>query len=263
MTQKPNIDKEELIMYAPDLGGVVAVVTGASRGFGQATAAALANAGATVVGVARSGDLLTNMHEQLGDRFVPVVADATEPDLPARLLVKYRPRILVLNAGAAPHPASIQDQTWETFSRNWNTDVAHVFGFVRQAILAPLDPGSTVVTLSSGAAMRGSPLSGGYAGAKATIKFITAYAAVESQRNNLGLRFTALLPQITPATQLGAAGVEAYAAYNGITVETFLEQLGTPLTADQVAKHTIELATNGNDLEAAYLLTSDGLRPVP
>lgn len=55
-----------------------------------------------------------------------------------------------------------------------------MFEWVREALLAPLAPGSTVITMSSGAALAGSPLSGGYAGAKAAIRFPTSYAAAES-----------------------------------------------------------------------------------
>jgi hypothetical protein len=51
-----------------------------------------------------------------------------------------------------------------------------VFHWTREALLVPLDPGSVVVAFSSGAALQGSPLSGGYAGAKATIRFVSAYA---------------------------------------------------------------------------------------
>ena len=86
------------------------------------------------------------------------------------------------------------------------------FHWLREALLRPLEPGSAVISLSSGAALRGSPLSGGYAGAKATIQFITAYAADESEPAGLGIRFTSVLPQLTPATGLGAAAVAAYAA---------------------------------------------------
>jgi 3-oxoacyl-[acyl-carrier protein] reductase len=52
-------------------------------------------------------------------------------------------------------------------------------------MLKPLRPGSRVLLMSSGAALRGSPISGGYAGAKATIRFIAAYADDEARR--LGL----------------------------------------------------------------------------
>ena len=62
----------------------------------------------------------------------------------------------------------LQYQTWETFSVNWHTDVKIAFTWLREALLKPLPPGSRVVVVSSGAAINGSPASGGYAGSKAT-----------------------------------------------------------------------------------------------
>ena len=97
----------------------------------------------------------------------------------------------------------IHRQTWQTFSRNWEVDVQHVFNWTREALLLPLEPGSVVIAISSGAAINGSPLSGGYAGAKATIRFIASYAAAESGRNALGIRFTAVLPQLTGGNRPG------------------------------------------------------------
>ena len=82
-----------------------------------------------------------------------------------------------------------------------------VFHWTREALLRPLEPGSVVVAFSSGAAVAGSPLSGGYAGAKATIRFMASYAAEESERSGLGIRFVSVLPQLTPATDLGATAV--------------------------------------------------------
>ena len=87
----------------------------------------------------------------------------------------------------------------------------HAFHWIREALLLPLDPGSTVVVMSSGAAVAGSPLSGGYAGSKATIRFLTGYAQEESQRAGLGIRFFSVLPKLTPATDLGSPAVAAYA----------------------------------------------------
>ena len=43
-----------------------------------------------------------NCTQQLGGTFTPVAADAADPVLAGQLLDKYRPRTLVLNAGAAP-----------------------------------------------------------------------------------------------------------------------------------------------------------------
>src|ERR1700742_3468002 len=148
--------------------GSTAIVTGASRGFGRGIAAALSAAGAQVVGVARTG--------------ATVNADAADPATAHRLMDEHRPRTVVLCAGAAPQMSPLQDQTWESFSQNWNADVAQAFHWIRHALRRPLAPGSTVVAVSSGAAIKGSPLSGGYAGAKATVKLISGYAALESDR---------------------------------------------------------------------------------
>ena len=62
------------------LHDTAAVVTGASRGIGLATARLLADAGARVYGLARSEDDLERISETLGDRFSPVVCDVTDAD---------------------------------------------------------------------------------------------------------------------------------------------------------------------------------------
>lgn len=85
-----------------------------------------------------------------------------------------------------------------------------------------------MLSISSGAALRGSPVSGGYAGAKATVRFISAYAADESERAGLGIRFTSLLPQLTPATGFGAAAVAAYAGRHGTDLGEFTTASGRP-----------------------------------
>ena len=247
-------------MARSEVSGATALVTGASRGFGRGIAAALSKAGAQVVGVARDRTQLQEVSAELGTSFTPVAADATDPTVAGRLIDAHQPSILVLNAGAAPLSRPLQHHTWQTFSVNWNTDVQHVFHWTREALLAPLAPGSVVITMSSGAALRGSPLSGGYAGSKATIKFITSYAAAESGRNDLGIRFVSVLPQLTPATSLGAAAVAAYAAREGMDVAAYLERSGPALTPEAAGEAIADLATGDGHDQDAYLLTAAGLR---
>jgi NAD(P)-dependent dehydrogenase (short-subunit alcohol dehydrogenase family) len=249
-------------MSDKELAGSVALVTGASRGFGRGIAIALSEAGAHVVGVARDRAPLEELRAQLGESFTAVPADAADPNVAGHLIDAYRPAVLVLNAGAAPLPRPLQHHTWQTFSRNWEVDVQHAFHWVREALLAPLAPGSTVITLSSGAALRGSPLSGGYAGAKAAIKFLTAYAAEESARAALGIRFVSLLPQLTPATALGAPAVAGYAARQGVDLDTYIKGLGPALTPERAGQAITELATDAGAEQDAYLLTAAGLRPL-
>jgi NADP-dependent 3-hydroxy acid dehydrogenase YdfG len=244
------------------LSGTTAIVTGASRGFGRATAIALAEAGAHVVGVARDHARLEDLRARLGDAFTPVVADAADPTVAGRLIDAHRPRTLVLNAGAAPLMRPLHHHTWETFSGPWDTDVRHVFHWARESLLCPLEPGSVVVALSSGAAINGSPLSGGYAGAKATIRFIASYAAGESVRQALGIRFTSVLPALTPATEMGAVAVAAYAARQEVDVATFVEGRGPTLTAEQVGTAIRDLAADPDLDQDAYLLTPAGLSQI-
>ncbi|WP_236796953.1 SDR family oxidoreductase [Amycolatopsis sp. GM8] len=238
-----------------------AVVTGASRGFGRAIAAALVAAGTHVVGIARGEGDLRAAHAELGDGFVPIAADAADETLAGQVIREHRPTLLVLNAGAVPHMAPVHEQTWETFSHNWHTDTRHVFSWTREALRAPLDPGSVVVVMSSGAVLAGSPLSGGYASAKAAARYIGRYAAAESERAGLGIRFLTLLPQLTPAAGVGAAGVAGYAAAQGVDPDTFTEGLQPILTPDQVAKAVLELAGDAGSA-AEYQLGGTGSRPL-
>jgi len=247
-------------MTTKQLAGTTAIVTGASRGFGRGIAAVLAEAGAQVVGVARDTAALAEAREQLGPAFTPVAADAADPVLAGQLIDAYQPDTLVLNAGAFPLPRPVHRHTWQTFSRNWEVDVQHAFHWVREALLRPLEPGSTVIAVSSGAALRGSPLSGGYAGAKATIRFIASYAAEESERSGLGIRFVSVLPQLTPATDLGATAVDAYAARAGMAVPDFLAARGPVLTAEQAGKAVLGLAVDPAFHDGAYLLSAAGLK---
>ncbi|WP_433709631.1 SDR family oxidoreductase [Nocardia sp. CA-084685] len=238
-----------------------AVVTGASRGFGLGIAAALIDRGHRVVGVARTAEALADLRRELGVAFIPVVADAADAETARILIEQYQPTLLVLNAGATPVTGTVHEQSWESFSRNWHVDTQHAFHWIRAALRQPLAPDSLVVAMSSGAALRGSPLSGGYAGAKAMIRFLASYAADESRRAALGIRFATVLPQLTPATELGAAGVAAYAQRQGIDIATFATALEPLLTPATVGAEIARLCqdTGNRDEHRVYELTGHGL----
>jgi hypothetical protein len=102
-----------------------------------------------------------------------------------------------------------------------------------------------VVIVSSGAAIGGSPGSGGYAGAKRTQWFLAQYLQRESDSLKLGIRFVALLPmQIIGATELGHNAASAYAAQQGISEQAFLERSGPPLTPENVGRAVVALLTD-------------------
>lgn len=246
-----------------ELTGRTTIVVGASRGLGRGIATALAEADAPVVAVARTAATFPEPDDGFGT-IVNEVADAADATVAGSLLDRYEPETVILVAGASPLMRPLQHQTWETFSVNWHTDVRIAFHWLREVLLKPLRPGSRVVVVSSGAAVAGSPLSGGYAGAKATQRFITAYAQEEATRSGLDITFTAVLPRITPLTALGRAAARAYAYRSGQSEEAYLEQMGEPLTPEVAGAAVVELVrADASTLGLGYMLTGAGLQKLP
>jgi NAD(P)-dependent dehydrogenase (short-subunit alcohol dehydrogenase family) len=256
-----------------DFSGDPTVVVGAGRGLGRGIAEAFAQAGAPVVAVARTARQLDDLavSAQPGATMAEAasegaakatleVADASDPATASRIVDTYAPRVLVLVAGAVPVVNPLHHHTWETFSVNWNADVKIAFTWLREALLRPLASGSRIIVVSSGAAVNGSPASGGYAGAKATQRFMSAYAQEESRRAGLGISATAVLPAMTPLGDVGLSGVRAYAARSGRTEEEFVGQMGDLLTPEIAGAALVDLAeTDPADIAPAYLLTAAGL----
>jgi NAD(P)-dependent dehydrogenase (short-subunit alcohol dehydrogenase family) len=243
-----------------DLSGRTTVIVGASRGLGRGIAQAFAEAGAQVVAVARTGPALAEL-ATASPNIRTEVADAADTTVAWNLVDQYEPEVLILVAGANPVMRPLQDQTWETFSVNWHTDVKIAFTWLREALLKPLPPGSRVVVMSSGAAINGSPASGGYAGAKATQRFIAAYAQDESRRAGLGITVTAVMPRMTPFGDVGRRGVRAYAARGGQTEEEYLKQLGELLTPEMAGAALLDLVqADPATIAPGYLLTAAGLQ---
>jgi NAD(P)-dependent dehydrogenase (short-subunit alcohol dehydrogenase family) len=245
------------------VSGKRVLVTGGSRGFGRGIVEAMLVGGARVHTIARDAVALATLRAELGEGITVTAADAADPVVAGQLLDAVCPDVVVLNAGASPLARPLHEHTWESFSRNWEVDVKAAFHWLREALLLPPSSCSTVVVVSSGAALRGSPLSGGYAGAKATLRFLARYAAEESSRLNLGIRIVTLLPQLSPATDLGRIAVAAYARRAGTSPEEYSAQMGAPLTPRQAGAAVVRLLTDPTlTAHDAFLLTSAGLRPL-
>jgi 3-oxoacyl-[acyl-carrier protein] reductase len=248
-----------------DLSATTTIVVGASRGLGRGIATALAEAGAPVVAVSRTAAAYPKPAGGAGT-IRPEVGDAGDATVAASLLDRYEPQAVILVAGASPHMRPLQHQTWETFSVNWQTDVRITFHWLRETLLKPLRPGGRVVVISSNAArnVNGSPLSGGYAGAKATQRLITGYAQDEAERARLGLTFTAVLPWFAPLTGVGRPAVQAYAARAGQSVEEYLQPMDRWVTPETAGAALVELVrADAATVAPAYVLTGAGLEQLP
>jgi NAD(P)-dependent dehydrogenase (short-subunit alcohol dehydrogenase family) len=214
-----------------------ALVIGAGSGVGRATADALTASGAQVLAAGSE-------------------RDATDPANVAALLAEADPDLVVVAAGTHPRMASVEEQSWESFSAPWNVDVRIAFEVGRAALARPLRADSTVVIVSSGAGINpnGSPLSGGYAGAKRMQMFLAAYLQRAADARELGIRFVALAPmQFIVGTAIGDAAAAAYGPGSW----------PVPLDPDGVARAILAIASGEEHPEATVLgVTGDGLKAV-
>lgn len=197
------------------------LVTGGSRGLGLGVAEALVAEGAKVWIVARDSARLAQVRERLGVETAQ--ADIADASAANRILSEVRPDVLILNAGAVPRMARFDQTSWEDFTATWDTDVKGGLYWMQAALNLPLAPGARVLVGSSGAAEQGSPMSGGYGGAKRMLWLMAKYANGVSQQKGLGVDFQAILPkQMVAGTGVGGAGSRAYAQAMGISQEEFL-----------------------------------------
>jgi NAD(P)-dependent dehydrogenase (short-subunit alcohol dehydrogenase family) len=214
------------------------VVSGGSRGLGLGLVEALVAHGARLTVVARESDALESVHSRLGVAIIP--ADVTDDVAAKRILAEVRPDIVVLNAGATPRMGRLDQVSWADFTATWETDVKAGLYWIQAALNLPLKPGSRVLVGSSGAAANGSPLSGGYAGAKRMLWFMARYANGVAEQKKLGIRFHAIVPlQIIGGTGVGDAGANAYARAMGVERDAYLARFGAPLPPRQFGDHLV------------------------
>ncbi len=205
-----------------------ALIIGAGRGTGRALALKLADAGTDVTAVARTASDLGKLKAE--NTAIEIVVGDGSNDIANGLVADIQPDLLLLAGGITPRMGSFFDQDWESFSAAWNGDTKSTFEFLKAAVTTPMAQDSVIVTFAGGAAINGSWLSGGYAGAKRMQHFLTNYASKESDRRKLGLRcFTVYPLQHIVGTSTGEIATEAYAAAQGVSIAEFRAQWDTQL----------------------------------
>lgn len=191
------------------LNGKTALVTGASRGIGRASALALAQQGAYVLVHYNNGtaaaDEVVEAIRTAGGRADKVQADMGAADGPHKLaisvreLVGERLDVLVANAGIAKE-LSVQDTTVADFDELFAVNVRAPY-FLVQQLLPVLGEGSSVVLLSSLAAHSSVGQLSAYAATKGAIDtLVLHFAAALGER---GIRVNAVAPGVV-ATEMSA-----------------------------------------------------------
>ena len=165
----------------------VAIVTGGSRGFGRAVAAALLDRGWTVVADARRADDLEATAAELAcPRLITVPGDVTEPTHRAALLVAAIDsgplRLLVNNAsrlGPSPQPP-LADYLAADLRAVYNTNVFAPLAVIQAALPALTDNCGVIVNITSDAAIEPYEGWGGYGSSKAALDHLSAILAAEN-----------------------------------------------------------------------------------
>ena len=187
------------------LSGKTALITGASRGIGEATARLFAAEGANVVLTARGIDDIRRIAAEIGPQALAVpcdVADFAQVDtaVQAALSTFGGLDILIGNAGVIEPVSHLADADPEGWGRAIDINLKGVFHGMRAAMpVMQSAGGGTIITISSGAAH--SPLEGWshYCSSKAGAAMLTRCADMEGR--DKGLRIMGLSPG-TVATQM-------------------------------------------------------------
>lgn len=240
------------------LDGRVALVTGASRGIGRATALGLADAGADVVIAARTAEDLDAVVDEVADRgrrAVPVAMDVMELDRLAELVSAATERlggldILVNNAGGS-FPKPLLDTSARSFEVAFTFNVTTAFELTKAAVPALLERGGgCVINISSAAGRLADRGFAAYGTAKAALSHLTRILAAD------------LSPHIR-VNGIAVGSVETDAIATVLTDElrermeagTPLRRLGTP---EDIAATVLYLASPAGSYLTGKLLEVDG-----
>lgn len=166
--------------------GKVALVTGASRGIGVAIAAELLASGAAgVVLTGRREETLAAVAAELGDRAVPVVANAADEEGAAAAVAAAVDRfgrldLVVANAGTNPSAGPLMDVDLGALDRTWEVNLRGPLLLIRAAWHGWLaEHGGAVVTIGSVGGLAPSPMIGAYNVSKAGLHHLTRQLAYE------------------------------------------------------------------------------------
>lgn len=150
------------------------LITGATSGFGLATARRFCGGGWRAVGTGRRGERLRALQEELGNDFLPLEIDMRDKDAVASLAELSPPwgdvDLLLNNAGLAPPTTPLPDTDWARIEEVIDTNVAGLVALTRALLPKLVERKGQIINLSSVAATY--PYKGGavYAGTKAFVR---------------------------------------------------------------------------------------------
>lgn len=205
----------------------VAIVTGASRGIGEATARGLAAAGAKVVLAARSAEAIGALADELGSGALAVPTDLTDPAQVEHLTDVVRAEfgrldILVSNAGVLPKATRAERISLSDWNATLETNLTAPFHLACRAKELMTD-GGAIVNITSTSSVY--PVIGlaPYSVAKAGLEMLTRVLALEWARD--GVRVVAVVPGKIDTVMLEP--ISRYVEANDLALNP-LDRIGSP-----------------------------------
>lgn len=204
------------------------LVTGATAGFGRATARRFAKEGWRVIGTGRRAERLRELSDELGDNFLPLEVDMRDLG-PVESLAELSPPwgaidLLLNNAGLAPPTTPLPETDWERIEQVIDTNVTGVVALTRALLPKLVERKGQIINLSSVAATY--PYKGGavYAATKAFVRQFSLNLRCDLA--GTGVRVTSVEPGMaeTEFTIVRTGGDKAasdalYAGVNPMTAE--------------------------------------------
>jgi len=237
----------------------VAIVTGASRGIGEAIARAFVQAGATVVLASRKMDGLEPVARSLGERAIPIAAHTgREADCVAlvRRAVERAGRVdvLVNNAATNPHFGPMIDVDEGAWDKTFEVNTKGYFWMTREVArhLRETDRPGSIVNVASVAGLVASPLQGVYAMTKAAVLSMTKTLAYELAASKI--RVNAITPGFVD-TRFAAAVLKNDVLLDEVMRRTPMKRYGQP---DEIAGAAVYLASDAASYLTGQAITIDG-----
>ncbi len=244
-------------MERSSLKGRTAIVTGASRGIGAAIAHALDAAGARVALVARNREALETVAEQLRNSPVTLVADLSDPTVPARLAAESIQTfggvdVLVNNAAVGVRAPTVELDA-ALIDRLYAVNVRAPLLLIAALVPSMIERGrGAIVSLSSVSGVVGTPRRAAYAATKGAIDAMTRSLAMELGPH--GIRVNSVAPGVVD-TEMWARNKAIPGVIEQVEALTPLRRWSTP---DDVADVVAFLASDAARFVTGETICADG-----
>ncbi|MGW6145076.1 SDR family NAD(P)-dependent oxidoreductase [Streptomyces sp. NPDC055140] len=256
--------RDQAARHAPtgfEMNKPVILITGALSGIGRASAVAFAKKGANVVVAGRrdeAGNALAEELRSFGSEAEFINADVRKED-DVRALVDEtvarfgRLDVAVNNAGTEGRPGPITDQTADTYTATFNTNVLGVILSMKHQVRVMQGQGSgSIINISSTYGHEGAPGAAVYVGSKHAVEGITKSVALEVAKS--GIRVNAVAPGPTDTGMLTRfTGTPENKA--ALASEVPLGRLGLP---EELADAIVFIASDEASYITGHVLNVDG-----